>query len=338
MKSLKTKRIFLTGVNGYLGSHVAHKLVDQGYQIIGLIRGDTIPPILRNCHIEYCKGDLLNPASYSLALKKCHVVIHTAAITSFGIKRPQDYYKVNTDGTKILLEHSIKSGIERFIHTSTRGTLGVAKVPEQSDETCKSRKIDGMDDYIKSKYLAEIEVIKYSKKASMFCSILSPTALVGAYDSKPTPVGSIILSFLRGKIFIYMEGGINLIDIEDVAQVFVEALNKGENGQVYILGNKNITLYELFRELSMISGLPPPKIKIPFSLAYTASVTINILSKVIGGLPFVTPTKVISLYKKYSYCTSQKAVQTFGLPQPPINLALTKTANWYRENSYLLQR
>ena len=330
------KKIFLTGTNGFLGSQIALKLTKHGHHVIGLIRGDELPPLLKDYPIEYCKGDILNPESYDPALKECHVVVHTAAITSFGMKCAQDYYKINTEGTKILLKHSQVNGIERFIHTSTRGTLGVADVPEQSDETYGYKQIDEMDDYIKSKYLAELEVIKYSEKKAMFCSILSPTALVGACDQKPTPVGRIILSFLRGKIFVYMNGGINLIDVEDVAQVFIEALEKGVNGQVYILGNENITLFRLFKELSMISSIPSPRIKIPFSVAYATSAMINALSKVTGGLPFATPAKVRSSYKRHSYCSSRKAIQAFGLSQTPINIALTKSINWYRDHSNLL--
>ena len=330
------KKIFLTGISGFLGSQVALKLSKQGHHVIGLIRGDESPSLLKGHSIEYCKGNILNPESYDSALKECDVVVHTAAITSFGMKRTQDYYETNTEGTKILLKCSQAIGIERFIHTSTRGTLGVADMPEQSDETYGNKQTDGMDDYIKSKYLAELEVIKCSQNGAMVCCILSPTALVGACDQKPTPVGRIILSFLRGKVFVYMNGGINLIDVEDVAQVFVEALEKGENGQIYILGNENITLFGLFRELSMISGIPLPKIKIPFQVAYTTSAMINGLSKVTGGSSFVTPAKIRSSYKRHSYCSSQKAIQAFGLSQAPIKVALTKAINWYRYHSNLL--
>lgn len=165
--------------------------------------------------------------------------------------------------------------------------------------------------------------------------VLSPTAVVGDYDERPTPIGQIILSLLSRKYRVYMNGGINLIDVDDVALAFVFALNKGEDGQIYILGNKNTTLYELFHQLSIIGGISPPKIRIPFSFAYIASFFIENLSKIKGNPPFVTRKKVVSLYKNYSYCNSEKAIHKLGLPQTALVHTLEKIVKWFKDNQYI---
>lgn len=323
------ERVFLTGANGYLGSRIAFQLGQQGYPVLGLMRGETIHPLLEQSPVEYCRGDLLDPKTYEKALQQCEVVIHTAAKTAFGSKTSEGYYDMNYQGTKLLLESAERTGIRRFIHASTRGTLGVAKIPEESNEETPRRPLRDLDDYARSKYLAEQEVLKHSQTGGMACIVLSPTALAGSYDMKPTPVGRIILSFLRRETRFYMDGGINLIDVEDAAQAFVSALEAGQNGQIYILGNRNITLYELFKKLSEMSGVLPPKVKIPFAGAYFASFFLDQMSKVLGKDPIVTPKKVRSLYHRYSYCDSKKAVQILGLRQVPLDMTLRKIVQWH---------
>ena len=149
--SAEKKKIFLTGINGFLGSHIALKLTNQGHTVYGLVRNNNRARILKDIPIQYCPGELLKPETYEAALKNCDVVIHTAAIASFGLKNPEEYFKVNYEGTKILLEQAQKNKIKRFIHTSSRGTLGVAQHPEESDETCSVEDLNKRNDYIKSK-------------------------------------------------------------------------------------------------------------------------------------------------------------------------------------------
>ncbi|MBT4398153.1 MAG: NAD-dependent epimerase/dehydratase family protein, partial [Bacteroidetes bacterium] len=190
------KRIFLTGINGFLGSHIARQLSDEGHHVVGMVRkkGVSLSPVIPKSHlIDYCVGDIRDPESYVLALRTCNTVIHCAALTAYEVKRTRDYYDINVEGTKRLLEKSVECGIERFIHTSSRAIFGVAEKPELSDEGCGYKNTEKEDDYTKSKYLAELEVKKLSEKGPMHCVILAPTAFVGAGDSKPSHTGKIVL-------------------------------------------------------------------------------------------------------------------------------------------------
>ena len=313
---------------------MAVKLVKDGYNVIGLVRSIKRPKILNNINIQYCFGDLLNPETYEASLEQCNTVIHTAALTAFGLGDPREYYRVNFEGTKTLLACAKRNGIQRFIHTSTRGVLGVSSHPNESDEDCVLENFEKKDDYIKSKYLAQKAVLDNCRKSGIDCIVLAPTALIGTFDEKPTPIGNIILSFLLEKITFYMDGGINIIDVEDAAKGFISAVNKGVNGQVYIIGNENITLYEIFKKLSKISGKPPPKFKLPYLIAYIASSIFPLISKVTGKPPFTTPNKVVSLYNNYSYCNPGKAQKVLELPGTKSNKTLEKVVNWYKENFY----
>lgn len=299
-----------------------------------MIRDNNTPALLKDHHVEYCLGELLHPQTYMKYLKECDIVIHAAAIASFGLKDSKQYYKVNAGGTKLLCEAAAKNGIKRFIHASTRGVLSVAKIPEKSDEQVGYKKLAEMDDYVRSKFEGEKEVLHIASQGDMECIVLSPTALVGSCDDKPTPIGRIILTFLEGKTRAYMRGGINLIDVEDAAKAFVTAVEKGKSGQVYIIGNKNIQLYDMFKVLGSISGVSLPKIKIPFWFAYIAAMVLEKISLIMGRQPLATAQKVLSLSKNYSYCTSQKAVEELGLNQFPIQNALEKSVNWYYGNTF----
>ncbi len=327
--------IFLTGVNGFLGSHVAFKLATAGHRVIALTRNGDVPELLTDSAIEYCRGDLCDTASYEDVLSRCDTVIHTAALASFDAADLGDYYRINHVGTRMLLETSYNRGVRRFIHTSTRGVLGVAAQPELSDESCPLPSPEKADDYVKSKWLAEREVREFSQLHDMDCIILSPTALIGAHDRKPTPIGRVVLSFLQQKTPFYMDGGLNLVDVEDAADAFVAALSLGENGHTYILGNVNIPLYELFKKLSEIASVPLPRIRIPFLAAYIGSYMMVATSKLTRKAPFATPKKVVSLFRNHSYCKSSKAQQAFNVPDTPLDVTLMRTCSWFKENSYI---
>lgn len=332
------KRIFLTGSNGFLGSHIARKLVDEGHHVVGLVRknGASLPPLIPKSHlIEYCEGDIRDPESYVLALRKCTIVIHCAALTAYGVKRTQDYYDINVEGTKSLLEKSVDCGIERFIHTSSRAVFGVAENPELSDEGCGYESIEKEDDYTKSKYLAELEVKKISKKKPMHCIIMAPTALVGAGDSKPSHTGKIVLGLLKGKVQCFMDGGINLIAVEEAASAFTHALDRGEQGKTYLIGNENITLREMFLYIAEAAGVPAPRIRVPYAIAFAGSAVMLLGTKIFGLPPFATPHKVYSLYNNRTYCNPKKGAETFSLKQEPIKYALARAVSWYKDNYYI---
>ncbi len=326
------KKIFLTGINGFLGSHTAVTLVKEGYRIVGLARQRKFPALLKDLPVEYCIGDLVHPHTYQTAMRGCQAVIHTAALASFGAKDPQDYYRINLEGTKHLLETAEKNGIIRFVYVSTRGVFGTAQNPVDSDESTVKKNLEQFDAYIRSKCMAHDAVVRCAQMGTMSCVLLCPTAMIGSNDERPTPAGKILSSLLQGKVRVYMDGGINIVDVEDVAAACVTALDKGKSGESYILGRENLKLYELFRRLSQISGAPLPKIKVPFGPAYLGSFAAEGLSKLMGKAPFITPKKIISLYKDYSYCSSNKSVKELGVAYTPTEETLYKIMQWFKES------
>ncbi len=323
------KRIFLTGINGYLGSHIAFRLARDGHHVIGLVRGMVDAPLLKGCRFDICRGDILDPQTYAKALHECDAVMHTAAVTAFGLRNKNEYYAVNWKGTALLLESASRNGIKRFIHAGTRGTFGAAEIPERSDETLPARDILKGEDYLRSKYLAEQEVRKYAGNGAMECLILSPTALAGGCDHKPSPAGRIFSSFLRGRIHWYVDGGINIVDVEDAAGAFINALERGDPGQTYFLGNSNITLREIFRILSCCGSGPRRLVKVPVPLACAAARGMEWMARLSGRPAFATPHKVRSLYHNHAYCSSQKAVRDLALAQTPVKTTLERAAAWF---------
>ena len=258
-------RIFLTGINGFLGSHIAKQLNSAGHEVVGLVRNDFRKKMLSNIPIEYCVGDLIDEDSYKEYIKSCEVVIHAAAITQFEAFDKKNTFLINTDSTKKLLKNSFQSGIKRFIYISTRGTLGVSNPPSSSSEKSGYKNKKYMDAYLLSKFFAEKEVKSFSsQQKKMKCIILSPTAMIGTHDDRPSPIGKILLDFCKGKIKFYTSGGINIVDVKQVASACVNALEKGKNGESYIIGNINISLYNLFKEISLIQSVKLPRIKLPF--------------------------------------------------------------------------
>ena len=326
-------KVFLTGISGFLGRHVALQLIELKYDVLGLIRTQNIPECLTGLPIKYCYGDLTNHSTYIKDIGRCDAVIHTAALTSFDLSNKERAFLVNTNATKELLKISVNSGIKRFIYISTRGTLGVNKWPEYSSEKSGYKNFAEMNTYLKTKYLAEKEVIEYGNQGKIFSLVLSPTAMIGEFDDKPTPIGNILLSFLKGEIKVFMDGGINIVDVEEVASVCVKALSQGKSGEVYIIGNQNILLYDLFEKISSKYPIKIPKIKIPLAFAYLAAFLLQIKARLTHKSPMTTVSKVTSLYNNHSYCSSKKASNEFGINKIPLSETLNKTINWFCKNN-----
>ncbi|MFZ2385956.1 MAG: NAD-dependent epimerase/dehydratase family protein [Candidatus Omnitrophota bacterium] len=323
-------KVFISGINGFLGSHIALALLERGAGVIGLARKNQCNPLIAARRIDICLGDLNTPLKYKTALRDCQAVIHCAALTSFGSGDKSAYFKSNWLGTKELLLAASECGVRRFIHCGTRGTLGVACPPENSDENCAHGAENCRGDYLRSKYLGEREVLNFALKGNMLCSVLSPTALLGAHDYRPSPAGRIIQSLLRRKIYVYLDGGINVIDVRDAAAAFVSALEKARNGDVYILGAHNVTLRGLFKQFCDLSGMGGlPLVKVPLPLAYAGSWLVEKAAILTGGEPFVTPLKVTSLYSNFSYCNCVKALRMLALPQTPLERTCAGIVDWF---------
>ncbi|MFN3325252.1 MAG: hopanoid-associated sugar epimerase [Bryobacteraceae bacterium] len=322
------KPILVTGATGFVGWHVARKLRERGLPVRALVR-----PASKLCEIdaEAVSGDLRDTDSLDRALAGCGVVFHVAADYRLWAKDPEELYRSNVDGTRNLLEAARKAGVERFVYTSTVGCIGI---PEDGhgDESTEVGIGDMKGAYKRSKFQAEQVALEYARKGFPVV-IVNPTAPVGDHDFKPTPTGKIIVDYLRDGMPAYLDTGLNLVDVRDVAEGHLLACERGRVGQRYILGSENLTLQEIFERLERISGLPAPKRKIPYSVAYAAGICSTAWARLTGKDPRA-PLDGVRMARKKMFVTSRKAMSELGFKPGPAEGALRNAVEWFRGNGY----
>lgn len=330
-------RVFLTGATGFVGHHVARALAAQGAELRLLVRKTSNLENLHGLRAETHVGDLSDPATIKPALEGCDAVMHVAADYRLWIPDPAEMYKANVEGTRELLRLAREADVPRFVYTSSVATMGFRKdnvvINEDSPVSLKSM----VGHYKRSKYMAEEVAIEAAAKGQKVV-ILNPTTPVGAYDRKPTPTGRIILDFLNGKFPAYMDTGLNLVDVEEIARTHVAALTRGEFGRRYILGGENLTLKQILDKLSELSGVPSPTMKIPFAVAATyAFFEETITGKILKKEPRATLEEV-RMGRKKMYASSARAQQELGFRIQPVMPALKAAIDWFEENGYVPAR
>jgi dihydroflavonol-4-reductase len=319
-------KCFVTGGTGFVGANLVRLLLHRGFEVRALVRHGSSLDNLKSLDIELVKGDL-NSDDLAQQISGCQVLFHVAAQYSLWQGDRNLLYRNNVLGTRNILACARQAGIERTIYTSSVAAIGV-KQNGLADETYQSPVANLIGNYKKSKYYAEQEAIKAVQQGQDIV-IVNPSTPIGAYDLKPTPTGEIIVRFLQGKMPFYLDTGLNLIDVKDVAMGHVLALEKGVRGDRYILGNQNVTFKQLLGKLEQITGLPAPKYSIPYWLPYSVAwLEENVLAK-LGKQPTVAVDGVRMSQQKMFYDAS-KAVIELGLPQSNIDLALKTAVQWFQ--------
>ncbi|MCC0178917.1 NAD-dependent epimerase/dehydratase family protein [Waterburya agarophytonicola K14] len=320
-------RAFVTGGTGFVGANLIRLLLQQGYQVKALVRANSCLVNLKDLDIEIVRGDL-NQEDLALQMKGCQVLFHVAAQYSLWKKDRDTLYLNNVLGTRNILNCARQAGIERTIYTSSVAAMGVRQDSLPADETYQSPVSKLIGDYKKSKYYGEQEAVK-AIKTGQDIVIVNPSTPIGAWDIKPTPTGEIIVRFLQRKMPFYIDTGLNLIDVEDVAWGHVLALKQGKTGDRYILGNQNLTFAQLLGKLEQITGLPAPQKTIPGWIPYgVAWLEENVLTK-LGKQPTIALDGVRMSRQKMFYDAS-KAVVQLGLPQSNIDDALFKAVKYFQ--------
>jgi dihydroflavonol-4-reductase len=317
----------VTGATGFIGTALVRQLLDQGDTVRALSRPDSDRRNLDGLKVEIAYGDLQDTASVHKSLKGCQKLYHVAAHYSLWAPDPQLFYRINVDGTKNLMQTARKAGVERIVYTSTVGALGISPDGRPGNEETPVSLSDMVGDYKRSKYLAEQAVIQMAREG-LPVVIVNPSAPVGPRDIKPTPTGQMIVDFLKGRMWAYLDTGMNLIDVDDVARGHILAMEKGQIGQKYILGHRNMTLREIFETLGKISGIKPPTLKAPYGLALSAAYLSQWVSRITQKPPAI-PLIGVKMAKKYMYFDSSKAIRELGLPQSPVEEALEKAVCWF---------
>ncbi len=326
-------RALVTGATGFIGSSILRKLLAQGYQVRALVREQSNTRNLDELNIEVALGDITNANSLGPALRGCTHLFHAAALYSFWVKERALLYKVNVDGTRNVLQAAKEAGIDRVVYTSSVAALAVpvGKIPTTEETPVDFARIVG--DYKKSKYYAEQVALEYARDG-LPVVIVNPSFPVGPRDIKPTPTGQTILDFLNRKLPAYIETGVNVVDVEDVAVGHLLAAERGEIGQRYILGGTDMTMSQLLKTLSGITGLPAPRVRLPYLPILGLSYLNTAYCRLTTATPRMTP-ETIRMSRHHMYYDPTKAIRELGFPQTPPRAALEKAVNWFQDNGYV---
>lgn len=325
----------VTGATGFVGSHVTRLLAERGERVRVLIRPSSDPRALDGLPVERVLGDLRDAVSLDAALRRVTRVFHVAADYRLWARKPQEIYESNVTGTRNLLDAAQRAGVERFVYTSTVATIAVER-PALPDEATAARLDEMIGHYKRSKFLAEQEAARAAEKGSPVV-IVNPTAPVGPGDRKPTPTGKIIVDFLAGKMPAYVDTGLNLVPVEDVAAGHLLAAERGKIGERYILGGRNMTLKEILDLLASVTGRPAPRMRVPHAVALVAGYADSLFSRVLGREPQI-PLEGVRMARHKMWVDCSKAGWELGFEAGRVEAALERAVRWYEANGYVRSR
>lgn len=328
-------KVFVTGATGFVGSHVARELAARGAELRLLVRRTSNLANLEGLQGETATGDLLQPESLRSAVRGCDAVMHVAADYRLWVRDPGAMYRANVEGTRALLRIAREEGVRRCVYTSSVATMGFRSDATIVDESTPVSLPDMIGHYKRSKFLAE-QVAMEAAKTGQPVIILNPTTPIGPCDLKPTPTGRIVVDFLNRKFPAYVDTGLNLVDVREVARTHADALNDavGRSGERYILGGENLTLKQILDKMSAITGLPSPNMKVPHSVAMIfAFFDETFTGKIRGKEPRAT-VEAVRMGKKMMFASSAKAERELGFRNVPVYQALRSAIDWFRAHGY----
>ena len=327
-------KTLVTGGTGFVGSHLVRVLLERGEEVRCLTRRNSRLDNLDDLKVEFATGDLRDLDSLGKAVKGCKAVYHCAADYRLWCKDPAEMYAANVKGSNNVMQAAFDEGVERVVYTSTVGCLGLNQNGTPANEETPVAVEDMIGHYKRSKFLAEEMVHDWARKG-LPVVIVNPSTPVGDLDIKPTPTGKIIVDFLRGKMFGYVDTGMNLIDVRDCAEGHVLAAEKGRVGERYILGGRNMTLKEMFDALASVTDIASPKMKVPHWVAETYARLENLWSIDIARREPDVPLESVKMSRHKMWFDASKAIRELGLSQNPIELALERAVNWFKKNGYV---
>ena len=328
-----TTRIFLTGATGFVGHHVAKALAAEGAELRLLVRKTSKLANLEGIPGDVVVGDLADPDSLKPALTGCDAVVHVAADYRLWVRDPQSMYRANVEGTRELLRLAREACVPRVVYTSSVATMHFRSDGIVINEDTPVSIADMVGHYKRSKFLAELEAMKAAERGQQVI-ILNPTTPIGPNDSKPTPTGRIFVDFLNRKFPAYVDTGLNLVDVAEVARAHVIALTKGAPGRRYILGGENLSLKQILDKMSAITGIPSPTVKIPFVLAATYAFFEEWITGRIRGREPRATLEEVRMGRKKMYASSARAQQELGFRILPVYPAMRAAIEWFRAHGY----
>ena len=324
---------FVTGATGFVGSHVARVLAEQGADLRLLVRVGSDTRNIDGLNAERVVGDLRDPVSIERGMAGCDTVFHVAADYRLWVRDPEQMYQSNVEGTRTILEAARKNGVRRMIHTSSVATMGFTSNGHLADEDSPVKLESMIGPYKRSKFMAEQLALK-AGGSGMDVVVVNPTTPVGEQDIRPTPTGRIVVDFLKKKFPAYVDTGLNLVDVGECARGHATALERGRSGERYILGGENLTLKQILDKLAAITGLPSPKVRVPYVMALATGVVDEMVTgRLLGREPRAT-IDAVRMGRKKMFVSSAKAERELGWSPSPVDGALRRAVEWFRTHEY----
>ena len=324
---------FVTGATGFVGSHVARALAEHGADLRLLVRANSNTKNIADLKADLAIGDLCDPSSLEKAIAGCDTVFHVAADYRLWVRDPEQMYRANVEGTRAILDAARKNNVRRVVYTSSVATMGFTSDGQSADENSPVSLDNMIGPYKRSKFMAE-QVAMEAARAGLDVVIVNPTTPVGERDIKPTPTGRIVVDFLKKRFPAYVDTGLNLVDVTQCARGHIAALEKGRGGERYILGGENLTLKQILDKLAAITGLPSPKVRVPYALALATGVVDEIFTGRIRRREPRATIDAVRMGRKKMFVSSAKAERGLGWQVTPVDGALRRAAEWFRENGY----
>jgi len=332
-----TGRVLITGATGFIGSAVARTFLGAGYVVRALVRVTSPRTNLTGLDIEFVEGYIRDAESVARAMQEVRYVIHVAADYRLWAPEPEEIIRTNVLGTRIVMEAARRAGVERVVYTSSVATLQLRSGGDAADETESAAESEALGPYKRSKVVAERLVAEMVARDGLPAVIVNPTAPIGRRDIKPTPTGRVIVEAACGRMPGYVDTGLNLVDVDDVAAGHLAALVRGRVGERYILGGQNVMLADMLQDIARLVGRRPPSLRLPRGLIYPVALAAEAMAKVTRREPFVT-TEGLRLAKHRMFFTSAKAERELGYRARPYIEALRDAIDWFRQAGYLARR
>ena len=326
-------KAFVTGATGFVGSHVARALAGQGAELRLLVRSSSRTDNIAELRAEVAIGDLCRPESLRKAMVGCEFVFHVAADYRLWVRDPEQMYLANVEGTRAIIQAAQESGVRRVVYCSSVATMGFTRSGQIVDENTPVSLAAMVGHYKRSKFMAEQVALEAGRKGANVV-VVNPTTPIGERDIKPTPTGRIVVDFLNRKFPAYVDTGLNLADVKEVARGHLLAMEHAHPGERYILGGENLTLKQILDKLSALTGLPSPSMKVPHAVAMGFAALDQFFTGVVMGKEPRATIDAVKMGRKKMYASSAKAERELGYRTVPVEDALRRAVEWFRLNHY----